>query len=429
MTSAGCRWSSRDYTVRIATLVLLAGVGCETRGDMTRDDGLISRDSAGTQIVVNAQPENMLSTTPVLRIGVMDGDPTRQFSRIRSLAVDTAGGIWVVDSHETVRRFDSAGSHAGSVGGAGRGPGEAEGYSNAWAGADDLLVWGEPSVIQRFGLDGQFLGSRQAYTDDGRVVSPIGYAAGQWYFAVEEFRPGSADLARTTIHIAAAPDLSASADTLTLLSGELRKRHFRTEFGNASYFLGNPSYVVDGTGRLFVSDTLEYRISVHDKDGKLLRVLQRRAAERRYDDGWQSEIEEAVAAAASRDGALPADRATVELLMSSIIPSPAPAHLPFIQRLLAGPAGDLWVERADRHPNPGMRAVAHAFGYVRYAWRPEWKAPQIFDIFDPSGVYRGTVQLPADYQAMAVTANRVYGVEYDELGVEYVVVRELSTAQ
>ena len=79
-----------------------------------------------------------------------------------------------------------------------------------------------------------------------------------------------------------------------------------------------------------------------------------------------------------------------------------------------------WKERIG-HPRPAMATVAHVFGWLRHDWPPEWVAPRVLDVFTADGKYRGTVELDGLYQPMAVTPDRVYGVLYDELGVEFIV--------
>jgi len=68
-----------------------------------------------------------------------------------------------------------------------------------------------------------------------------------------------------------------------------------------------------------------------------------------------------------------------------------------------------------------MRAVASVVGTIRSVWPDEWRAPLHFDLFDPDGTYRGSVELPTEFVPMAVTKDQVIGSEYDELDVEYVV--------
>ena len=87
-----------------------------------------------------------------------------------------------------------------------------------------------------------------------------------------------------------------------------------------------------------------------------------------------------------------------------------PDHHPPIQRYRTDDVGRLWVRRP--------------LGGGRYAW----------DVFDAEGIYLGEVTSdvdPADMTVRAITADAVYAVVRDELGVPYVVrlaIREGSPA-
>jgi hypothetical protein len=409
----------------ILALIVFAGTNCDRTANRPVAHGAGVRDSAGVEVVVNAPEQRQLVTREVLRIGVQEGDSDLQFSRVRALSLDDRGGIWVVDSHESVRHYDSLGVYRGSVGGVGQGPGEARGYGTVWSAGDHVLTWGYPSILQEFTTDGDLVAARQAISD-GSTLMPLGHGGGRWFWTKKTHRPGAATVFRTTLHIVAAPSLSGPEDTVLTLPGELQRRESGDEYGRASYFFGDPSFAVDAMGRLFVSDTSQYHISMYDADGKLLRVVQRSVARRPYDPTWRAEVEEGVTAALRRDRNLPVDPGVRDRMVSSILPPDVPANLPVIDRLLVAPDGELWVERGDLHPRPGMRAVAHAHGYVRHAWRPEWKAAQSFDLFDARGIYRGSVAFPPDFAPMAATANRMYGISYDELGVEYIVAFEIT---
>jgi hypothetical protein len=411
------------WLVTASTLI----AGCNGSGQTSNTSGTQARDSAGVEILSSAQVERVLSLTEVRRIGVLEGDPRLQFARIRAIAVDAVDGIWVVDGHEGVRSYDSTGNYVGVVGSVGRGPGEAQGYARVWHSADEVLLFGFPGVLQRFSRSGEFLGSLLARTAGGSIISPLGHAQGRWFFTVLNHGTGSAQTYRPTTYIAASPDLTTEIDTLLTFPGQLSRRVSGNEIARASYFYGNPSYGIDARGQVYLSDTLRYEVSIYSPRGKRIRILRRSVPARVYDESWRAQIEEGIGAALRAGGrvAIPGER---DRLVASAVPDPPPAHLPFIQRLLVSREGVVWVERADKHPRPPMRAVAHAFGYVRHAWLPEWKAPQAYDVFGASGEYVGTVQVPEDYEPMTVAGNRVYGVAYDDLGVEYVVVYEISDA-
>jgi hypothetical protein len=131
-------------------------------------------DSAGVRFVVNTSQDRPLPVQETLRIGVIEGDPDLQFHRIRAMAVDGEGGVWVTDTHERIRHYSPDGEYVGALGGRGEGPGEAaEGYSTLWAGKGWLLALTYDGVIQLFGSDGIFLGSRPRIAEPGEVlVSP-----------------------------------------------------------------------------------------------------------------------------------------------------------------------------------------------------------------------------------------------------------------
>lgn len=405
-------------------LVALTGCGSDPAAD---EAGFEVRDSAGVRMVSNAQVESPLTSTEVIRVGVVDGDPRYQFNDIRTITVDADGGFWVVDGNESVRHYDNAGELVGSVGGRGGGPGESEMYYSATLRGDSVLLLGVPGVMQLFDADGSLLGS--ASRSAGGYRQPVGVAGGRWLFRQQAYPTDQGEVFRSPITYLAAPSLDAPADTLRSFQGELRQVQGLEggfpRIGRASWFRGNPSFAVDGQGRIFVSDTLAYRVETYDPAGRLARVLERPAEPRAFEEAWLAEVEVGFEEAMSHDGG-PMDRDRIERQMASATPDPAPEHLPFIEGLLVGPDGELWVERADRHPNPALRAVAHQYGYVRHAWLPTWAAPRVFDIFDAEGRYEGTVELPDDFAPMAIVGNRVYGVHYDHLDVERVVVHEIG---
>ena len=141
-----------------------------------------------------------------------------------------------------------------------------------------------------------------------------------------------------------------------------------------------------------------------------------------YTPGLEAEIEAGVRDAL-RNGPPPRPVNQEELarLVAQALPAATPDHLPFLESLLVSREGFIWAQRADRHPRPAMRAVAAAFGYIRAVWPPAWRAPSVFDLFTPDGVYRGTVEVPSEFVPLAVTHDRIFGFVRDELDVEYVV--------
>jgi hypothetical protein len=81
-----------------------------------------------------------------------------------------------------------------------------------------------------------------------------------------------------------------------------------------------------------------------------------------------------------------------------------PEVLPAYDGLLVTGDGDAW-------------ARVHA---------PDPYRPEVWDVYAPSRAWRGRVELPERFLAMAVRGDRVYGVWRDELGVEHVRAYALS---
>lgn len=226
---------------------------------------------------------------------------------------------------------------------------------------------------------------------------------------------------RRRVIVAGLPELTADFDTIATFPGRLYRLGGRGEAASGPYFSGDPSFAIDRGGRLHVSDTLQYRIETYGSGGSLERVTTRAVDPSPFDPAWEAEIEEGIWAALRRDGLPSNAEAQVDRLMAGALPPDPPEHLSFIEDLLVASDGSMWVERADRHPRPAMAAVAHVFGWLRHDWPPEWVAPRILDVFTADGKYRGTVELDGLFEPMAVTPDRVYGVLYDELGVEFIV--------
>lgn len=413
---------------RAPTLLLcpLVASGCGDDADAPRGATVEVQDSSGVELVSGAQGERLLGLEEVLRIGVLEGDSALQFDRIRSVALDESEGVWVVDSHESVRHYSGSGGYLGSVGSEGSGPGEAQGYSDVWTGDNSVVVSGYPGVLQRFRSDGtrtESTTSSKIGEGDLEILRPIGAAGGgRWVLTVEALRFSGPESSRNRVAVVVGRSLTPPWDTVMYIDGELRRRYQAGQenmIGRGSYFEGNPSLSVDTMGRIHLSDTVSYRIESYGLDGTLERVLTRSVEPRPFDVAWVSEIE-----ATMRDRFGP-NEAAFEREMAGALPEILPEVLPFIEQILVSRDGALWIRRADRHPRPGRRAVAHSMGTPTYAWEPEWLAPVVLDVFTPQGEYRGSVEAPAQFEPMAVSEDRVYGRLYDTLGVEYIVAYRL----
>ena len=406
-----------------ACLVLLA---CGDSAD-PRDDVPPVRDSAGVEIVTGPARDRPLGIREAVRFGVIEGAPDLHFDGIRSLSLDRAGGVWVVDRHESVRRYDAAGTLVGRVGARGEGPGEAEGYGGVVAGPDELVVYGYPNVLQRFRVDGGFVEQVPASRAGGTFHFPAARVGDRWAVRVTRTDFSRRGAFRDSVLFLLGPTLDAPTDTVGAFTGELRIASQPGHVRGGSAFQGDPSFGVTASGRLVVSDTIGYRVDLLDPTGTLVRSFRRPVEPTPYDPAWEEEIRGGVRAFLGTrmpEGSPRMDEEAERIASSQILAQP-PGVLPVIDYVLASPGGTLWIARADRHPRPAMRAVASAFGYVRHAWADAWLAPTVFDVFTADGRYRGTAELPPEFFPMAVEDDRVWGSVTDGLDVEYVAAYEL----
>lgn len=164
-------------------LCLVVASGCGDDADAPRGATVEVQDSSGVELVSDAQGERLLGLEEVLRVGVLEGDSALQFDRIRSVALDESEGVWVVDSHESVRHYSGSGRFLGSVGSEGSGPGEAQGYGGVWTGDNSVVVSGYPGVLQRFRSDGTLTESTtSSKMGEGglEILRPIGAGEHDW---------------------------------------------------------------------------------------------------------------------------------------------------------------------------------------------------------------------------------------------------------
>lgn len=393
-------------------IVFAAGFGCSADSRVAREWAGTVYDSAGVTVVAN--PVSGLWTEAAawrleeeLRIGVVDGDPMREFGSVAGLTVDDSGRIYVLDSMaREIRVFDQDGRFVSAFGNRGSGPGELSSPSAVLIGRGDTIL--VPDVrngrVQRFLTDGSPAGPSPMDLAGG---FPVDWRARDGLL-LEVLRPhpsssATGDAARTLVLLR---DSGGEViDTLLEMrsSGALS---FRNGMPQMVAFSPEPRWALLEDGRLASGRLSAYRLEIQDPTGQLERVVTKSFEQKPLRDSDRRALRERIRESYGR-GPLSADREQMIRTMEF------GTHFPAFANLFGGPHGTLWVQRALQvsafGPDDHVEFGLHAFATPEY------------DIFDREGRYLGTMTPPNGFDPMMARGEHIYGVQRDDLDVQYVV--------
>ena len=390
--------------VLAATLAL---TGCAA--DAPRANVVAERDSAGIRIVENAEPrpgavaEWMVDGEPSVEIGVLEGDPARQFFRVASTLRLSDGRIVVADGGSgELRVFDAVGRHLATGGRKGDGPGEFRNLSRVYRlSGDTILAWdiglrrisyfdADARFLRSIPLDGAGGGSMNLVDvlDDGTVLASVSPPLPSGSVLTDGLRGDSA------LHVRVDPR-SARIDTVGWLP--TTQSMIRTTSSGGQVvgiqvwrlpFLRN-AFIGTAGEHVFAATNDRYEIALRDADGQLTRILRRAVRREPFTEDYAREH-----FLGQRD---PNDVDPAEL--REVYPGvPRPDHLPVLRAIRVDATGHIWVERF-RWPNDDQ---------------PVW------DVFDPEGRLAAVVRTPPGLRVDEIGADYVVGVWRDELEVERV---------
>ena len=398
---------------RFALVFPLFAIACDN-GAETTETGLHSvvEDSAGITIVENAQPAPdsrlpwQFGDHPSLSIGVVEGDEANQLFKIRDVTRLADGRIVVANSGSgEIRIFNPDGSHEGTWGGRGEGPGE---FSSG--GPTAIALWPGDSIaapntgprLSLFDMDGNH--GRDIAIEitrcDVRDLLPDGRIVSRGCLLLNRRAVGSSDLVRYdtewsildtdgTLHVSLGEFLDTEEWVISVPDGTGETPHpFRR--GTRGSLWGE--LVAIG-----VQDS--YEIKAFAANGSLVRIVRR-------DGGPESPTRaDQDAYFARRFADAPADRRAA--LMRSVRDMPLVDSYPAFEEILSDLAGYLWVREY------------RMFGEGDLVWT----------VFDPEGRVQGLVETPAGLNVFEIGEDYVLGSAEDELGVEYVQVWALSRGE
>ena len=360
---------------------------------------------------------------PEVRIGSLD-DPDYIFASVNRLALSPDGLLHSLHPDEaTIRQWTAEGTPAGSVGRAGEGPGEfVVPYSMGFFG-DSLWVWDVlRSSASYFDLAGEFLGSASAMVGsggpDGLPLRPVRpYRDGGFLGMALPFseQVATGQLTRTPFVLMDSEGNTQShiwmhphepRDVLALpgmdgTGGSYSTQPFlddvlATDIDHGVLAVERRAWTGDGeavvtvTGIGLTGDTLfTNRVSYTPTPLPTARVdsVVRATAERMHPSMSRRRPGLTI-------GALEED------IRKAIY---APAYLPAVAELAVARNGNIWLRRFD--------PVESETGEQMNEW---W-------VLDPAGVPLARAHTPAGLRVMLIGDEAVWGVESDELDVDYIV--------
>ncbi len=334
------------------------------------------------------RPEARWRVVEDLRIGNISGSGPDVFGQVRSVVVDQLGQMWVVDAlANDVRVFDVDGAYLRTVGRRGAGPGEFVQVGPAFNGPDGE-IWVEDLALsrwERFDTAGvrvgglrstsRIRGALRLWTRDDRflVVDSQDRGMEQGVFAVYGLA-GPDSLVREAFF----PFPEVPEPALMATPGE---------GGMPVPFTMVPWMEVTSDGEIWVTHRAhEYMIRRQTLSGETLQITELAyepvPVPRSVRERVLAELDSGVSA------------------IGAIREEQVPHVYPPFESFYVSTDGYLWVLRTLEGGRPGL------------------------DVFAGNGRYLGQLLVPADLVSMRIqriTANHIYAVAEDTLGVNYVV--------
>jgi hypothetical protein len=379
-------------------------------------------DSAGIQVVVNPStgiwgPDDAWALTEVLRIGTAEGEPEYQFGQILpagSIALASDGRIVVLDAQgQHLKVFAPDGTYERTIGGPGGGPGEI-----GIATQSSLLMTPGDTILM---VD---LGNQRVnlYLVSGEFVRsfPIDLAAGfpfRWELAADgrvvaqlrklDFTGAAAGA--DSMDVIAVQHLDGTAGDTLMRVPSGKTIQFSGGLPEWNFFVPEPLWALWGDRILHaVNDT--YRIGVYGPGGQLERVIDKPFTLTPVTDADQEPMKRALRKAILDQGA-PAQMAT-QLVGTRLHFAP---NYPAFAQMLEGPRGSILVQMIS--PVSSLsEEERESFDFTSGTM-----ASRNWDVFDDQGRYLGVLAMPLRFQPVEFRGDEIYGVQRDELDVQYVV--------
>ena len=402
----------------IPALLLAAACGGEA-GSSTEWSGTVE-DSAGVQLVRNSlQPmwgeAEAWGFEVVLTIGEAAGDPDYQFGQIAGLDVTSDGRILILDNlAQHIKVYSSDGVFERTIGQAGSGPGE------FGPGAAGLMVGNADTVIvpdagnQRVNIilldEGEHTSFPLRFEEGIPMrwqLSNSGVLAAQWR-ALNLPNQEAVGLDLIARH---AYDGSIVDTLLTPPRGETIS--FGSGLPEFHFFSPEPAWTLLNDGTFVHAMSNEYRLSVTDPDGGVVRVITMPSEPVPVSEEDKEIITGFIVRLMGEQGVPPQALDAIEQGISY------EDFFPAFTQMRNGPEQSLWVQR--------IGVPSDMTADERENWNPMLdQVSDEWDVFDAEGRFMGFVTMPNRFTPFSLKGDLFYGVWRDEFEVQYVKIYRIT---
>ncbi|MFV1988672.1 MAG: 6-bladed beta-propeller [Gemmatimonadota bacterium] len=367
-----------------------------------------ARDSAGVQIAENSgEPPITLTVDgpPRLDIGVAEGDPMLQLSRVVGAVFTGAGELVIANAGTSeLRFFDASGSFVRTIGRQGEGPGEFTALGSIFVRGDSLVAYDRRTLrFTIFDREGELVGTTPpgdtfvGLLGDGTLIS---------YGVTTRGMPDPGSVTRSSGILLRHPPDGSQPDTIVRFA--MNDRYVHTEIpGFSERMFGRTTELVFGDDGVLIADNDRYELREVRVNGSVARLT-------RWDRPNRPVTSVEVDAYLERAAARYGDDPRAEMFGQTLRDQPPPAMMPAFGRsglirtarpaVFRSAAGNLWV--------------------LEYVAFPD--DPETWQVFDQEGRLRGAVVLPHGVEITSVGAGGLVAVRRDDLDVEHVLVFDFA---
>ncbi len=356
-----------------------------------------------------------VSSEPVVDIGATIGDPDYEFERIVSAVLVTGNRLAVADGGVlVVRLYDTLGTFHGAAGGEGEGPGEFRAITFMGKYRSDSLVVFDSRLhrIVILGADLTFARSLLVGSPEGTLVWPIGsFADGM--LLVYGYEPGAGPDIRSGryrlggVLFRYEPE-AGEADRLAEAPGTEIFVYRVNDFPNSMKLpFGKTSVAGVYSDGYYIASSDTYELRFYDGSNHLKRIVRRHGTQRPVTASDASAVRtrllETPEAAPDNPHVAALRRAAAHMPIPDSMPAFGRHTMSTLPIILVDGSDNLWV--------------------LEYHFPTE--APERWAVFDPTGVFLGSVELPVAFSPLDIGNDLVVGVWRDADNVQHLRVYEL----